>query len=115
MCTLYISSDSLHRKRLISCLQEIVFFEEGEPLVDGEAGDLRFHVVTKPHAKFQRDRHDLKCNLTISLMDALVGFSREVCCPCSLTDTRDSPPTSTHSICSGMQPPISLHCDTTDM
>ena len=59
-------------------LQDIVFFEEGEPLLDGEPGDLKFHVVTMPHAKFERDRHDLKCNLTISLLDALVGFSTEV-------------------------------------
>ena len=60
------------------CFQEIVFFEEGEPLLDGEPGDLKFHVVTMPHAKFERDRNDLKCNLTITLMDALVGFSTEV-------------------------------------
>ncbi|CAK0786120.1 hypothetical protein CVIRNUC_009333 [Coccomyxa viridis] len=57
--------------------QEIVFFEEGEPLLDGEPGDLKFHVKTRPHQSFERDRSDLKYNLTISLLDALVGFSTE--------------------------------------
>lgn len=55
-----------------------MFFEEGEPLLDGEPGDLKFHITTRPDARFERDRHDLKYNLTISLMDALVGFSAEV-------------------------------------
>ena len=55
-----------------------MFFEEGEPLLDGEPGDLKFHVKTRPHQSFQRDRSDLKYNLTISLLDALVGFSTEV-------------------------------------
>ena len=55
-----------------------MFFEEGEPLLDGEPGDLKFHVKTRPHQDFQRDRSDLKYNLTISLLDALVGFSTEV-------------------------------------
>ena len=57
-----------------------MFFEEGEPLLDGEPGDLKFHVKTRPHPKFERDRSDLKYNLTISLLDALVGFSTEVRC-----------------------------------
>ena len=65
-------------------LQEIVFFEEGEPLLDGETGELKLHVVTTQHAKFERDRHDLKCNLTITLLDALVGFSTEVRFSCFL-------------------------------
>ena len=57
-----------------------MFFEEGEPLLDGEPGDLKFHVKTRPHQSFKRDRSDLKYNLTISLLDALVGFSTEVRC-----------------------------------
>ena len=61
-------------------LQEIAFFEEGEPLLDGEPGDLKFHIVTRPHAGFERNGNDLKTNLTISLLDALVGFSTEVRC-----------------------------------
>ncbi|KAK9918595.1 hypothetical protein WJX75_005221 [Coccomyxa subellipsoidea] len=57
--------------------QEIVFFEEGEPLLDGEPGDLKFIVRTLPHKRFQRDGNDLKYNLTISLVDALTGFTTE--------------------------------------
>ena len=60
------------------CAQDITFFEEGEPLIDGEAGDLRFVVRTRPHKVFRRERHDLHANVTISLTDALTGFSTEV-------------------------------------
>jgi hypothetical protein len=31
-----------------------VFFEEGEPMVDGDAGDLKFVVRTAPDARFAR-------------------------------------------------------------
>jgi DnaJ family protein B protein 11 len=58
--------------------QEIVFFEEGEPMVDGEPGDLKFKVRAVQHATFTRSRHDLMINATISLLDALVGFKRTV-------------------------------------
>ena len=58
-------------------MQQITFFEEGEPLIDGEAGDLKFVIVTAPHARFQRRGNDLLYSATISLTDALVGFSRE--------------------------------------
>ena len=58
--------------------QEISFFEEGEPLVDGEPGDLIFKVRTAPHPRFRRDGADLHLEESVSLVDALVGFSREV-------------------------------------
>ncbi len=58
--------------------QEIMFFEEGEPLLDGEPGDLKFVVRTRPHARFHRRGDDLAANLTISLVDALTGFSTKV-------------------------------------
>lgn len=57
---------------------EITFFEEGEPMVDGEPGDLKFKIRTLPHATFKRSGNDLMMNMTISLLDALVGFSRDV-------------------------------------
>lgn len=57
---------------------EIVFFEEGEPMVDGEPGDLKFRVRTVQHDTFKRNGHDLMMNATISLLDALVGFSRNI-------------------------------------
>ncbi len=54
--------------------QEITFFEEGEPMIDGEPGDLKFVVRTRPHERFVRAGHDLHMNMTISLVDALTGF-----------------------------------------
>ena len=57
---------------------EITFFEEGEPMVDGEPGDLKFRIRTLPHAAFRRTGNDLHMNATIPLLDALVGFSRNV-------------------------------------
>ena len=58
-----------------------MFFEEGEPLIDGEPGDLKFVVRTRAHSRFQRAGHDLRYNLTISLLDALTGFSTEARMP----------------------------------
>jgi len=55
----------------------VVFFEEGGPLLDGEPGDLKFVLRTLPHARFERAGADLRHNLTISLVDALVGFATE--------------------------------------
>ncbi len=54
-----------------------MFFEEGGPLLDGEPGDLKFVLRTLPHARFERAGADLRHNLTISLVDALVGFATE--------------------------------------
>ena len=63
----------------------ITFFEEGEPLVDGEPGDLVFVVRTVPHPHWERRGHDLFINYTISLVDALTGafvFSGHCRCCC---------------------------------
>lgn len=57
---------------------EITFFEEGEPLVDGEPGDLKFVVRASPHPVFRRSGNDLMANATIPLLDALVGFERTI-------------------------------------
>eukprot|EP00898_Chlorokybus_atmophyticus_P001543 jgi/Chlat1/238/Chrsp1S03046 len=58
--------------------QEVTFFEEGEPMIDGEPGDLRFYIRTKPHPTFRREGNNLHMEYTTSLVDALVGFSAEV-------------------------------------
>eukprot|EP00243_Klebsormidium_subtile_P000473 TRINITY_DN107_c0_g2_i1.p1 TRINITY_DN107_c0_g2~~TRINITY_DN107_c0_g2_i1.p1 ORF type:complete len:348 (+),score=92.60 TRINITY_DN107_c0_g2_i1:216-1259(+) len=58
--------------------QEIVFFEEGEPIMDGEAGDLKFVIKTRPHKTFRREADDLHMQVTISLVDALVGFEKDI-------------------------------------
>ncbi|KAJ7535489.1 hypothetical protein O6H91_12G036100 [Diphasiastrum complanatum] len=46
---------------------EIVFYEDGEPVIDGDAGDLKFIVRTHEHQRFKRDGDDLHMSLTISL------------------------------------------------
>ncbi|KAJ8679799.1 hypothetical protein QAD02_015586 [Eretmocerus hayati] len=58
--------------------QESKFFAEGEPHIDGEPGDLIFRIKTQPHPVFERKGDDLYTNVTISLQDALVGFSLEI-------------------------------------
>ncbi|KAG6552764.1 hypothetical protein Mapa_005712 [Marchantia paleacea] len=58
--------------------QEIVFYEDGEPIMDGDAGDLKFVIQTEPHERFIREGNNLKTSVTISLVDALVGFEKEL-------------------------------------
>lgn len=53
--------------------QTITFFEEGEPLIDGEPGDLNFVVRTVPVPHWERRGHDLLINQTITLVEALTG------------------------------------------
>ncbi|KAL0459748.1 UNVERIFIED_CONTAM: DnaJ protein ERDJ3B [Sesamum latifolium] len=59
-------------------LQEVVFYEDGEPIVDGEAGDLKFRIRTAPHDRFRRDGNDLHTTVTITLVQALVGFEKTI-------------------------------------
>lgn len=54
--------------------QEERFVAEGEPHADGEPGDLKIRIKTAPHSVFERRGDDLYTNMTISLLDALVGF-----------------------------------------
>ncbi|KAJ8899073.1 hypothetical protein K2173_010226 [Erythroxylum novogranatense] len=58
--------------------QEVVFYEDGEPKVDGEAGDLRFRIHTAPHDLFRREGSDLHTTITITLVQALVGFEKTI-------------------------------------
>lgn len=58
--------------------QESKFFGEGEPHIDGEPGDLILKIRTAPHQRFERRGDDLYTNVTISLQDALVGFTMEI-------------------------------------
>jgi DnaJ-class molecular chaperone with C-terminal Zn finger domain len=53
--------------------QQTKFTAEGEPHIDGEPGDLIFHIRTLPHPRFERRGDDLYTNITISLQDALTG------------------------------------------
>lgn len=58
--------------------QETKFSGEGEPHIDGEPGDLILKIRTVPHQRFERRGDDLYTNVTISLQDALVGFTMEI-------------------------------------
>ncbi|XP_009414445.2 dnaJ protein ERDJ3B [Musa acuminata AAA Group] len=58
--------------------QEVLFYEDGEPKIDGEAGDLKFRIQTAPHELFRREGNDLHMTVTISLLQALVGFEKTI-------------------------------------
>lgn len=58
--------------------QEVVFYEDGEPIIDGEPGDLKFRIRTAPHDRFRRDGNDLHLTVNISLVEALVGFEKSI-------------------------------------
>lgn len=58
--------------------QEITIFEEGEPVMDGEPGDLKILIRTRPHPVFRRDGLDLHVTYTITLLDALNGFTKSL-------------------------------------
>ena len=62
---------------------EITFFEQGEPLLDGEPGDLKFVLKLVPPAEpgdiaaaFTRVGDNLQTVYSITLAEALVGFTR---------------------------------------
>lgn len=50
-------------------------------MIDGEPGDLKFIVRTAQDPKFVRQKDDLWFYQTISLEQALVGFTIQVCQP----------------------------------
>ncbi|GMY17017.1 dnaJ protein ERDJ3B-like [Fagus crenata] len=58
--------------------QEVVFYEDGEPIIDGEPGDLKFRIRTAPHDQFRREGNDLHTTITITLVQALVGFEKTI-------------------------------------
>ncbi|CAJ1078947.1 dnaJ homolog subfamily B member 11 [Xyrichtys novacula] len=57
---------------------EYPFIGEGEPHIDGEPGDLRFRIKVLKHPVFERRGDDLYTNVTISLVEALVGFKMDI-------------------------------------
>jgi len=58
--------------------EKIVFSQEANEAPDTTPGDLIFKVVTAPHKRFVRKGDDLHYSLTISLLEALVGFSKKI-------------------------------------
>jgi len=55
---------------------EIVFEQEADERPDEIPGDLIFKIETVPDKRFIRRGDDLYMNMTISLLEALVGFSK---------------------------------------
>ena len=51
---------------------------EGEPEIDGDPGNLQMKINILPHKIFQRIGNDLYCNMTISLLESLIGFSTTI-------------------------------------
>ncbi|CAH8568632.1 unnamed protein product [Dicrocoelium dendriticum] len=50
------------------------FALEGEPHLDGESGDLKFRIRQQKHKYFQRRGDDLYTNITLSLVQSMVGY-----------------------------------------
>ena len=54
---------------------EYRYVAEGEPHIDGDPGDLIVRVREQKHSVFERRGDDLYTNVSITLQDALNGFS----------------------------------------
>eukprot|EP01088_Endostelium_zonatum_P019972 TRINITY_DN7142_c0_g1_i1.p1 TRINITY_DN7142_c0_g1~~TRINITY_DN7142_c0_g1_i1.p1 ORF type:complete len:375 (-),score=93.57 TRINITY_DN7142_c0_g1_i1:69-1160(-) len=58
--------------------QTIVFDSEADQNPGETPGDLIFRIVTLPHSRFVRNGNDLHHKMTISLLESLVGFSKQI-------------------------------------
>ena len=58
---------------------KIKFPGEGDELPNGQGvQDFQFVVSEKPHTLFTREGDDLKCTVTLSLLEALAGYAKSV-------------------------------------
>merc|ERR1719199_452921 len=57
---------------------KINFSEKADEIPDGEAGDVVFVLQEQPHADYKRKGDDLFIERTISLSEALCGFTMEL-------------------------------------
>jgi len=55
---------------------EIVSENDGDEKPGEEPGDLIFRITAAPHKRFERKDNDLYMSMTITLLQALVGFSK---------------------------------------
>lgn len=46
--------------------------------MDGSKQDIEFIIEEKPHSTFKRDGDQLRMELTVDLVEALCGFSKQV-------------------------------------
>mmetsp|Transcript_16147 Transcript_16147/g.38038 ORF Transcript_16147/g.38038 Transcript_16147/m.38038 type:complete len:365 (-) Transcript_16147:326-1420(-) len=56
----------------------IVFDSEGDQNPDYNSGNVNFKVKTRPHPRFTRNGNDLHLAVTITLLEALVGFDIDI-------------------------------------
>jgi DnaJ-class molecular chaperone len=57
---------------------EVLFEREAEQIPDMIQGDLIFTVKQKPHNRFKRVNDNLFVDLSVTLEEALLGFSKRV-------------------------------------
>jgi len=58
--------------------EKLKFASQSDEAPDSTPGDLIFKLVTIPHKKFVRKGDDLHYSLTVSLLEALVGFTKKI-------------------------------------
>lgn len=64
--------------RGISYGEKIIQPNAARDFVDKDSSDLVFVVTEIPHPFFKRDKHNLKVEVTLSLMEALLGFEKKI-------------------------------------
>lgn len=57
---------------------KIRFPGEGDEMPDGRIQDIEFVVEEKPHSTYSRDGDNLRCNIALTLGEALAGFTRRI-------------------------------------
>ena len=57
---------------------KIILYEKGDDILDGETGDIHVILNEVPHHRFKRHGSDLYLEKTISLYEALCGFTFKV-------------------------------------
>ncbi len=57
---------------------QIVFEQEGDEAPETTPGDVIFKVKTLPHKRFTRRGNDLYASVNVTLLEALVGFSKKL-------------------------------------
>eukprot|EP01123_Difflugia_compressa_P009123 TRINITY_DN292_c1_g2_i1.p1 TRINITY_DN292_c1_g2~~TRINITY_DN292_c1_g2_i1.p1 ORF type:complete len:371 (-),score=81.65 TRINITY_DN292_c1_g2_i1:86-1198(-) len=55
---------------------EIVMDSDGDEKPGEEPGDVIFKIITAPHKRFERKGNDLYMNMTVTLLQSLVGFTK---------------------------------------